>query len=147
MIANSSSTRITNRRGKSIDITRYGRFSEQIDFLHYTAFGRVWYGAKYSHRVWEQFAHTFLKYFLLNSRSVNYYFRPYFRFFPESGNPRSVNKFCSGLFSTFSEFMRGFAIIPRIINRIWCHSPNYWRDLLSFTKFLIGFGIILDRLF
>ena len=41
--------------------TRYAIFSEKKDFLHYTAFGRVWYGAKYSHRVWEQFAHTFEK--------------------------------------------------------------------------------------
>ena len=59
--SNSSSERITNRRGKNMDITRYGRFSEKIDFLDYTAFGRVWYGAKYSHGVWEQFARTFEK--------------------------------------------------------------------------------------
>ena len=43
------------------NITRYGRFSEKIDFGDYMAFGKVWYGAKYSHRVWEQFAHTFEK--------------------------------------------------------------------------------------
>ena len=48
-------------RGIIGDITRYGRFSEKIDFLDYTAFGRVWYGAKYSHGVWEQFARTFEK--------------------------------------------------------------------------------------
>ena len=29
--------------------------------MHYTAFGRIWYGAEYSHRVWEEFAHTFEK--------------------------------------------------------------------------------------
>ena len=39
------------------------------------ALGRVWYGAKYSHRVWERFAHTFEKsFFSLKSRSVNYVF-------------------------------------------------------------------------
>ena len=53
--------RITNRRGKNMDVTRYCRFPEKNDFFDYTAFGRVWYGAKYSHRVWEQFAHTFEK--------------------------------------------------------------------------------------
>ena len=48
--------------------------------LHYTAFGKVWYGAKYSHRVWQQFANTLEKqYFLLKSRSVNYFlFGPIF---------------------------------------------------------------------
>ena len=60
-------------RGIIRDITRYGRFSEKIYFFDYTAFGRVWYGAKYSHGVWEQFARTFEKYsFLLKPRSVNY---------------------------------------------------------------------------
>ena len=39
------------------------------------ALGRVWYGAKYSHGVWERFAHTFEKsFFSLKSRSVNYFF-------------------------------------------------------------------------
>ena len=68
--------RITNRvYWKNMDIARYGRWLKKLDFLHYTAFGRVWYGAKYSHRVWEQFAHTFEKYFvLLKPRSVNYFF-------------------------------------------------------------------------
>ena len=37
--------------------------------------GRVWYGAKYSHGVWERFAHVFGKsFFSLKSRSVNYFF-------------------------------------------------------------------------
>ena len=31
----------------------------KIIFLHYMALGRVWYGAKYSHRVWQRFAHRF----------------------------------------------------------------------------------------
>ena len=54
-------------------------FSEKNDFCDYTGFGSVWYGAKYSHRVWEQFAHTFEKsYFLLKSRSVNYLFMSLF---------------------------------------------------------------------
>ena len=35
------------------NIARYG--------LHYMGLGRVWYGAKYSHKVWVQFAHTFQK--------------------------------------------------------------------------------------
>ena len=35
--------------------------AKKIFFLDYTAFGRVCYGAKYSHRVWEPFAHTFEK--------------------------------------------------------------------------------------
>ena len=48
-------------RGIIEDITRYGRFSEENDFLEYTALGRVWYGAKYSQGVLEQFAHTFEK--------------------------------------------------------------------------------------
>ena len=40
---------------------------KNIDFGHYMALGMVWYGAKYSHGVWEQFAHTFDKSdFLLN---------------------------------------------------------------------------------
>ena len=48
------------------------RFSKNMFLLHYTAFGRVWYAAKYSHRVLEQFAHTVGKSFvLLKSRSVN----------------------------------------------------------------------------
>ena len=34
---------------------------KNIDFEHYMALGMVWYGAKYSHGVWEQFAHTFEK--------------------------------------------------------------------------------------
>ena len=34
---------------------------QQIDFGHYMAVGMVWYGAKYSHGVWERFAHTFDK--------------------------------------------------------------------------------------
>ena len=39
------------------------------------ALGRVWYGAKYSQRVWERFAHIFGKlFFSLKSRSVNYFF-------------------------------------------------------------------------
>ena len=41
-----------------MEITRYGRFSEKIDFLDYMAVGRVWNGAKYSHGAWEQFART-----------------------------------------------------------------------------------------
>ena len=69
------------------DITRYGRFSEKIDFLDYTALGRVWCGAKYSHRVWEQFAHTFEKsYFLLKSRSVNYLFMSIFWLLERNGS-------------------------------------------------------------
>ena len=49
------------------NITRYGRYPPQIDFEHYMALGMVWYGAKYSHGVWEQFVHTFGKsVFLLN---------------------------------------------------------------------------------
>ena len=28
-------------------------------FLRYMALGGVWYGAKYSHGVWERFAHRF----------------------------------------------------------------------------------------
>ena len=60
--ASAAEQRITNRRVlEKYDITRYGRWLKNIDFLHYTAFGRVWYGAKYSRRVWEQFAHTFEK--------------------------------------------------------------------------------------
>ena len=43
------------------NITRYGRYPGKIDFGHYMALGMVWYGAKYSHGVWEQFAHTFGK--------------------------------------------------------------------------------------
>ena len=43
--------------------TEYGRLAKKIDVFDYTALGRVWYGAKYSHRVWGQFAHTFEKYF------------------------------------------------------------------------------------
>ena len=79
------------------------------DFFDYTAFGRVWYGAKYSHRVWEQFAHTFEKYFfLLKSISVNYLF--------------------SRLFSTFAKFLKGFAVIRRIYKGICCHSPKFCRD-------------------
>ena len=31
----------------------------KIDLLHYMGLGRVWYGAKYSHGVWERFAHRF----------------------------------------------------------------------------------------
>ena len=53
--------RITNRRWKNREIARYCRLAEKVVFLHYTAFGKVWYGAKYSHRVWEQFARTFEK--------------------------------------------------------------------------------------
>ena len=34
---------------------------QQIDFGHYMALGMVWYGAKYSHGVWEQVAHAFDK--------------------------------------------------------------------------------------
>ena len=34
---------------------------KNIDFGHYMALGMVWYGAKYSHGVWKQFAHTFEK--------------------------------------------------------------------------------------
>ena len=30
---------------------------KNIDFGHYMALGMVWYGAKYSHGVWERFAH------------------------------------------------------------------------------------------
>ena len=48
-------------RGIIGDITRYGRFSGKNDFFDYMALGRVWYGAKYSHKMWEQFAHTFEK--------------------------------------------------------------------------------------
>ena len=33
----------------------------KIFFLYYMALGRVWYGAKYSHGVWERFAHQFEK--------------------------------------------------------------------------------------
>ena len=56
-----------------------GRFSEKNGLLHYTAFGSVWYGAKYSHRAWEQFAHTFEKtYVWLKLRSVNYLFMSLF---------------------------------------------------------------------
>ena len=32
---------------------------KNLDFLHYMALGMVSYGAKYSHKVWEQFAHAF----------------------------------------------------------------------------------------
>ena len=38
---------------------------KKIDFGHYMALGMVWYGAKYSHGVWERFAHTFDKSFVL----------------------------------------------------------------------------------
>ena len=31
----------------------------KIDFGHYMALGMVWYDAKYSHGVWERFAHHF----------------------------------------------------------------------------------------
>ena len=34
---------------------------QNIDFGHYMALGMVWYGAKYSHGVWERFAHAFGK--------------------------------------------------------------------------------------
>ena len=58
-----------------MNIIEYYRFPEKKRFLHYMALGRVWYGAKYSQRVWERFAHTFEKsFFSLNSRSVNYVF-------------------------------------------------------------------------
>ena len=40
-------------RGIIRDITRYGRFSEKNMFFDYMAFWRVWYGANYSHGVWE----------------------------------------------------------------------------------------------
>ena len=40
---------------------RFGRCPEQIDFCDYLALGMVWHGAKCSHRVWDQFAHTFGK--------------------------------------------------------------------------------------
>ena len=36
-------------------------FLKKTNFGDYTAFERVWYGAKYSPGVWEQFAHTFEK--------------------------------------------------------------------------------------
>ena len=35
----------------------YYRFPEKQRFLQNMGVGRVWYGAKYSHGVWEQFAH------------------------------------------------------------------------------------------
>ena len=38
---------------------------KNIDFGDYMALGMAWYGAKYSHGVWEQFAHTFDKSYLL----------------------------------------------------------------------------------
>ena len=47
--------------GKIWILLDMARFSEKNVVFDYTAFGRVWYGAKYSHRVWEQFAHTFEK--------------------------------------------------------------------------------------
>ena len=34
-------------------------FPKNLDFQHYMALGTISYGAKYSHRVREQFAHTF----------------------------------------------------------------------------------------
>ena len=42
-----------------MNIIEYYRFPEKKRFLHYMALGRVWYGAKYSHGVWERFAHIF----------------------------------------------------------------------------------------
>ena len=36
-----SSIVITNRRGKNMDIARYGRLAKKIVFLHYVALGRL----------------------------------------------------------------------------------------------------------
>ena len=67
-----------------------------------------------------------------NPRSVNYLFSGIFLTFPESGNPRSANYLFPGLFPSFwrdllsfVEFLKGFAVIRRIIDGICCLSPNY----------------------
>ena len=44
---------------------------KNIDFGHYMALGMAWYGAKYSHGVWERFAHTFDKSFCLLNMCIS----------------------------------------------------------------------------
>ena len=92
---------LTNRRGENLDITRYCCFSEKINFFDYAAFGRVWYGAKYAHRVWEQFAHTFEKYFFAKiEKCTLIFFGTIFEFFQNLGT-----RFLS-IFMDFVHFRR-----------------------------------------
>ena len=92
--------------------------------MDYTAFERVWYGAKYSHRVWEQFAHTFEKsFFLLNSRSVNLFF--------------------SSLFSTFS----GIWEPEKLILSIFIDLHRFLSLFIDFHRFSSIFIDCLIRLF
>ena len=48
----------------------------------------------------------------------------------------------SYILSYIADFFQGFAIIRQTFEGICCHSPNFWRDLLSFAEFLKAFAII-----
>ena len=109
--------------------------------MHYTAFGRVWYGAKYSHRVWERFAHTFEKsFFLLKSRSVNYLFSGLFSTFSGIWEPEKWELTFFGPIFDFFQIYERIGIIRRIIDRIWCHSPNYWPTVVGIIGNIIRYG-------
>ena len=60
------------------------------------------------------------------------FFGPMFDFFRNLGTREVRTNFCSDLFSTFFQIYEG----------IWCHSPNYWPDFVSFVEFLTGFDVI-----
>ena len=132
--ASAAEQRITNRREmEKYDISRY------VIFFVFSLYG-FWEGLVWC-KILPRGVGTICPYFwevIFSAKRwevSTIFFRAYFRLFPESGNPRSVNYVFSGIFS-------GFAVIRRIIDGIWCHSSNFRPDLVSFAELLSGFDVI-----